>query len=61
MQSREYLREICLTVIKDVHASILQYLINTMKVFIDSILFREDLMNLFKMTQELRRKIFNQL
>jgi len=36
MQSREYLRGARLPVTQGVHASVPQYLINTMKVFLDS-------------------------
>lgn len=41
MQNREYLRGMCLSVIKDVHVSVTKYLMNTTKVLADLVLFRE--------------------
>lgn len=52
MQNREYLREMCSTVIKDVHVSVTQHLMNTMKVLADLILFREYHTNSLKMTEK---------
>lgn len=56
MQNREYLRGMCLTVIKDVHVSVTQYLMNTTKVLADLVLFREYHINSLKMTEKLTWK-----
>jgi len=56
MQNREYLRGMCLSVIKDVHVSVTQYLMNTTKVLADLVLFREYHINSLKMTEKLTWK-----